>query len=89
MGIEEMAKELEKLNQGISFIAFVEAEQIGNLDAEKIVILAACTDVNGINLPSGYYYSNKENLSNKCSTIYSENESFQIMSVFDYIGSMV
>lgn len=89
MGIEEMAKELEKLNQGICFVAFVEVEQIGSLDAEKAVILAACTDISGINLPSSYYYSDKENIPNKCKTICSENESFQIMSVFDYIGSMV
>lgn len=89
MGIEEMAKELEKLNKGVCFKAFIEVEKIGNLDAEKTVILAACTDINGINLPSDYYYSDKENISNKSSTICGENESFQIMAVFDYVGCMV
>lgn len=89
MGIEEMAKELEKLNPGIQFKVVPNVTQLGGNNFEKNTIIAGCTEIVGLNLPNGYYYNSEKGITNMHNVCCEENVCFEFMTLFKYLSLMV
>ncbi len=80
MGIQELTKELKKLNPNIE-VRF-------KADTYPAIIIARCSDCSKLNLPVGYYYNDKNGLTNKHNTASGQYESFELMTEYDYLAML-
>ena len=80
MGIMKLAEELEQLNPNICICAAKESY--------PGIIIADCDDVTQLNFPEGYYFSEKNGLTNKHNTSSGQYESFELISMSDYLSRL-
>lgn len=80
MGIWELKGELERLNPNIDFCVYA--------DTYPGIIIAKCSDCAQLNLPKGYYLNEKNGLTNKHNTASGQNESFDLMTLHEYLAML-
>lgn len=80
MGIQRLTEELRRLNLGTD-ICF-------NPDIYPAIIIARCSDCTKLSLPSGYYLSSKNGLTNKHNTTSGAYEYFTLMTQYEYLREM-
>ncbi len=77
LGVTRLTAELKKLNPGTA-ICFCN-------DSYPEIIIASCNDVSKLNLPNGYYLSDKNGLTNKHSTSSGMYEVFDFITTSQYL----
>ena len=81
MGIEKLIKELKRRNPDIVF-------SFKNDTYPTIIIASQCSDCAKLNLPTGYYYCEKNVLTNKHNTASGIYEHFQLMTEYEYLREL-
>lgn len=80
MGVQKLTKELKKLNPHINIRSIT--------DAYPATIIARCSDCSKLTLPAGYYFSDKNGLTNKHNTTSGLYENFIIMTEYEYLSKL-
>ncbi len=80
LGIQKLVKELKRLNPSVDVRC--------KSDIYPAIIIARCSDCALLSLPTGYYYSAKNGLTNKHNTESGQYENYMLMSEFEYLVSL-
>lgn len=80
MGIQKLVKELKRLNPKV--------EMLIDDDSYPAIIVAKCPSCESLNLPEGYYCSEKNGLTNKHNTTSGQYEAFCLMTEYEYLAML-
>lgn len=80
MGIQKLTKELKKLNPSIDFQY--------KTDVYPAIIIAMCSYGTRLNLPEGYYLTEKNGLTNKHNTASGQYECYGLMTTYEYLATL-
>lgn len=73
-------KELKKLNPNVAMLI--------DDDSYPAIIVARCQSCENLKFPEGYYYNEKNGLTNKHNTTSGQYESFELMTEFEYLAML-
>lgn len=80
MGIQKLTEELKRLNSG--------AKVFFDGSIYPAVIIVECSDCAKLTFPEGYYFNDKNGLTNKHNTASGMYESFQLMTAYEYLREL-